>query len=138
MAISKRLVVIYLALLLLAHLTAVFFGWYVYFWIDITFHFLGGTWAALFFFLLFDHFVGEHAHHQTSEKIKILIIAASFTSLLGVFWEAQQFIMSEYFSIYLQRSVSDMIISMMVDILGGVVVSMAILYLKNNQSKPVQ
>lgn len=135
---SAKTIVIFLVSLLLAHFLAVYFGWYNYAWTNTLLHLLGGAWTALFFFALFDHFVGEHARHQTTEKIKILIIVVSFSSLMGLLWEAHEYILSQYFSIYLQESVGEVIGSLFVDILGGVLMSIVILYLINGYHKKSQ
>jgi hypothetical protein len=135
---STKTVVISLVSILLFHVLAVFFGLYSYSWINYALHLLGGAWATMLFFLLFDHFIGEHAKHQTTEKIKILIIAVSFVTLLGVFWEAHEFLLSEYFSLYLQKSVGDVIGGILVDIFGGALAAIGILYLKSSSHKKIK
>ena len=138
MTVSTRLVVVSIFCLLLAHLIAIFFGWYSYTWIDVIIHFLVGAISGLVFFLLFDHFVGEHANHHTAEKIKIMIISVSFASLIGVLWETHEFILSEYFSIYIQKSVGEMINDLLIVMLGAIISSIAVVYAKNYKKIPSQ
>ena len=121
MDISRRFVVVFLVLLILVHIFAVFFGWYSNSLIDLTLHFLGGIWSAMFFVLLFRHFISLHLHHYFSEKIKILIIIASFSSLMGVLWELHSFILSEYFPFYLQENMWGVMVGIITAIIGGCV-----------------
>jgi hypothetical protein len=130
--VSKKFVLPFLFVLIIAHLAAVFFGWYSSIFVNILLHFLGGVWGGLLFLLLFESFVLSYFHHSLSEKIKISIIAASFSSLLGFLWIFHEFILSEYFSLYIQESLSWVIINMTATVVGGFIASWFGL-LKNNK-----
>ena len=128
MDVSRRIVVVFIVLLLIAHVFAVFFGWYSISLVDFFMHFLGGIWSALFFGLLYKHFISAHLHHHFSEKIKMLIIIISFASLLGIGWEFHEFILSEYFPAYLQEDMWQVMNSLLVTIIGGGVGGWLIVY----------
>ncbi len=119
MDVSRRTVVVFIVLLLMAHIFAVFFGWYSSSLVDFLLHFLGGIWSALFFGLLYKHFISTHLHDHFSEKIKMLLIIISFASLLGIGWEFHEFILSEYFPAYLQEDMWQVMNSLLVTIIGG-------------------
>lgn len=133
MIVSTKNVVVFIAIILLAHLLAIAFGWYAYSWVGTAIHFLLGVWSVILFFHLFDHFVGEHATHQTSERIKILIIAVSFSSLLAIIWEAHEYFLGQSFAIYIQQSVGDVTANLFVDLLGALVAALVILYHRNSR-----
>jgi hypothetical protein len=119
MDVSKRTVVVFIVLLLIVHVFAVFFEWYSNSLFDFLMHFLGGVWSAFFFWLLFKHFISSHLHHHFSEKIKMLIIIISFASLLGIGWELHAFILSEYFPSYLQEDMWQVMNGLIITIIGG-------------------
>ena len=105
------------------------FGVFIdYPWIDIPFHFAGGVWTCLlFFFLLGNLFSGEFYSHKF-ERLKTLLLAVSFCAFIGVLWELHEFVLSEWFSFYLQQGISDTMGDFVMDILGGLFAGYFILF----------
>lgn len=137
MEISRRTVVVFLALLIVVHVFVVFFNWYSDSFVDLTLHILGGIWSALFFGLLFEHFISLHLHHHFSEKIKLLIIVISFASLMGVAWELNEFILSGYIYFYLQESIGQVMNGLIATMVGGGAGGWLMFYGKSGQKNDI-
>lgn len=110
------------ALLLLmgvTHVVALWNSWYfTYPWIDIPLHFAGGAFAAVLFFWLFG------AKINALPYMAQLVLALSFTALIGVLWEFFEFLFdvfvsSKGYAYVAQISAADTISDLFVDLVGG-------------------
>ena len=122
--------------ILILYILALALGWFETIeWFDILMHFLGGGWVAYVFFLLFRSFFAENYHIR--EWGKLLIIALSFVSFIGVLWEFFEFGVTEVFGVYLQGSLPDTMGDLCVDLIGGLVVSLFILFISYRKHKEI-
>lgn len=122
--------------ILALYILALLFGWFeTITWFDILMHFLGGAWVAYLFFLLLGPFFAESYHMR--EWGKLLIISLSFVSLVGVLWEFFEFGVTEVFGIYLQGSLPDTMGDLFFDLVGGFIVSLAVLFVSYKKNQEV-
>lgn len=129
-SVSLKPVLIFLFAVLGVYAFSIIFSWYDAIpWLDSPLHFFGGLWAGLFFFFLFGNMFSENSSHPM-ERVKILIMAVGFTGLLGIFWEFYEFIMDNSLALLMQPSIGDTMKDLFLDILGGAVAGVFILFLK--------
>ncbi len=120
--------------ILILYILALAFGWFETIeWFDVLMHFLGGGWIGYVFFLLLGPLFAENYHIR--EWAKLLIIALSFVSFAGVLWEFFEFGVTELFGVYLQGSLPDTMGDLFVDLIGGLVVSLFILFISYRKNR---
>jgi hypothetical protein len=127
-----------LIFILLLHVIAIVNSWYwVYTWLDIPMHFLGGFWLAVVFF----YFVNPRLQIINYKLLITLISALGFVALVGVFWEffeflCDVFIFSKGYLEVAQQGTADTMSDLFFDLLGGLAFLIICKYfLKNNDAK---
>ncbi len=122
---EKKVILLAFAIVAI-HLIAIFYNWYWRFlWMDIPMHFLGGVLVAVIFVWFFKHFPG---HLDLSRNFLLTtVLALSFTALIGVLWEFNEFvydllISSRGLGALAGQGASDTIGDLFFDILGGLFV----------------
>ena len=99
------------------HVNAMTYRWYfVYWWLDIPMHFLGGAWIALAMVWAFLSF------KQLSGFRRIFLAILLSVLIVGVGWEIFEYKLGERFFIEHETYAIDTSIDLFMDILGGVVV----------------
>jgi len=122
----EKKVVLLSLLLLVAHGLAILNSWYwVYPWIDVPMHFLGGVLAAVILLWLVDRYPGEWELPRNFFTRMVFIL--SFVALIGVLWEFSEFlydvfISSRGWSRFALQSARDTIGDLFFDLLGGLTV----------------
>jgi len=112
-----------LTVITFVHLLASFKHWYwVYSWIDIPMHFVGGLWVALLFFWLM-HKVEPQYPADVSLWI-VVLTAIGFVMTVGVFWEFFEFsydtlIAKKGLAELSQQGSADTVGDLAMDLLGG-------------------
>ncbi|MBI2068772.1 MAG: hypothetical protein HYT67_01565 [Candidatus Yanofskybacteria bacterium] len=101
-----------------------YFGWYLdYFWFDMTLHFLGGFFMAIFLSIyLKDHLLDN-------SKLKNTLIILGVVSFVGVTWEFAEYIANQtliepfykYFGVksYFMGDLADTVNDLTLDMLGA-------------------
>ena len=93
-------------------------------------HFLGGVWVALLVFWVIYH-VKRTVDFQ-SHPLFILLLVLSFTVFVGVLWEFFEFSFDQVFAVRMkldvaQLSLEDTMSDLFFDLLGGLVVALALI-----------
>ena len=95
------------------HIVALkFFLYWKYFWLDIPMHFLGGVVCALGFSIC------TYSYFHSSRWAKSVFGYIFFTVFVGVSWEVFEIVTG--FSIIDEYFVSDTMVDLLMDIVGGV------------------
>ncbi len=127
--------VVYLALFIFfADMLADKFYWYYsVWWFDMPVHFLGGFWEGIFFIWYFSEvrlpFLRRPIRNLNWQTLMQMLI---FVFLIGVSWEAGQFLTSNYIGLE-PLVVFDAVSDVFFDLLGGVV---AIAYVMHKVMPP--
>lgn len=116
-----------LIFILSVHIFATIYYWYwIYPWLDMLMHFLGGFWVAAAFITLNSKFKIKNLEFiaELPNCLITILITISFVALIGVFWEFYEFlydifISSRGYSGFLQLSAADTIGDLFFDLLGG-------------------
>lgn len=112
-----------LAVIAVIHGVATLYSWYwIYTWIDIPMHFIGGVWVALLFFWIFQ--MRNDVYLETIPTWLSAAIVIGFTLLLGVLWEFFEFsydffVAQKGFAELAQQGLTDTIGDLAMDFLGG-------------------
>lgn len=124
--VSSKTVFGLLALILVLHVIAIQKALYwVYVWLDIPMHILGGFWAALFLAWLLEHTSFLRFSFKEANLAASIIMSLGFVALCGIGWEFYEFIYDVFFSVsrnydfLLQLSAADTIADLFFGILGG-------------------
>ena len=125
--ISLKVIFGLFVVILTSHILAVINNWYwVYKWIDVPMHFLGGIWLGLIFLC----FIMPQLKITDHKLLITMILVASFAVLIGVFWEFSEFLSDiflahkSYFEIS-QQGVADTMADLFFDLVGGLAVFMS-------------
>lgn len=123
--ISLKTIIISFFLILFMHVWATMGSWYwIVGWLDAPMHFLGGLWSALVFFYLNQKFF------KIPNRLAVFIMALSFVSLIGVFWEFFEFSLDNLFFLKkwgpFQGEMVDTMGDLFFDLVGGL--SFLVLY----------
>lgn len=116
-----------LVIIFLINASSFYYDWYLrFFWFDMTLHFLGGFFVAMFMAHYLEDYLGE-------SKLKNLLIVIGATMLVGVVWEFAEYIASvaligplyNYFEIhfYFMGDLDDTVNDLAMDILGAIIFS---------------
>lgn len=130
--VSLKYIISLLVFILLIHFFATVNSWYwIYNWLDIPMHFLGGFWVAMVYFMLRNQFQEvrpPEIDHQyfggRTSQILMIVSCLSFVALIGVLWEFFEFlydvfISSRGYSGFMQLGAADMIGDLFFDLLGA-------------------
>lgn len=118
------------AFLLIIHSIATFYSWYWLFpWLDIPMHFLGGAFVAMIFVWLFRKLQGTLDHPLKFLILTILLLG--FVALIGVLWEFFEFVCdllvsSKGWRFLANQGTGDMISDLFFDLLGGLAIVLLI------------
>ena len=141
-----KIIVFLIVIIAIIHITAYYFHLYLeLWWIDMMMHFLGGAWVAAFILwaIFFSGFFNLKSSVGTVENkntlLEFLLIAFVTVLFIGVVWELFEFKAGlSFFSPitlsvkgYWQDTISDVIL----DLGGGLVMSMYLYKLKNQSAK---
>lgn len=113
-----------LAAIAIVHAVATRYSWYwIYTWIDIPMHFIGGVWVALFFFWIFKK--RNDVHLETIPGWLSAAIVVGFVLLLGVLWEFFEFsfdilVAQKGLAAFAQQGITDTLGDLAMDLVGGV------------------
>jgi len=124
MSISSKLVWWVLAAIFVFHVFASWYSWYwIYSWIDIPMHFIGGVWVGMFFIWIFQ---GEKSNYFSPlPNILHLFVLSGFVILIGVFWEFFEFsfdffIAKKGLADFAQQGTADTLGDLAMDLFGGI------------------
>jgi uncharacterized membrane protein YjdF len=122
--VSPKLIIGLLILILSFHILATLNSWYwIFTWLDMPMHFLGGFWLAVVFMWLNSKFNIIEIRPPNIDK---LILVLGFVILVGVFWEFFEFgydvlISSKGYFAAAQQGTADTMSDLFFDLLGGLV-----------------
>ena len=130
MIFSLKIIVYFLIAFLSLHVFATFYHLYWLFpWLDIPMHFLGGFLLVIIFFYFW-----RFAHISIGNVFGALVLTLGFVALIGVFWEFYEFLRDFYLltggkiSVF-QNSFADTVKDLFFDLVGGTT-AFAIFYRK--------
>ena len=124
--IYSKLLIAFLVFILVFHAFATFNYWYwIYLWLDMPMHFLGGFWVAMAFVYLISKYqfpVSNEFLKQNS--LSFFIVILSFVAFIGVSWEFYEFFsdivfFSKGYLRIMQFGAADTIKDLFFDLLGG-------------------
>ena len=117
---SLKIIVYFLIAFLSLHVFATFYHLYWLFpWLDIPMHFLGGFLLVIIFFYFW-----RFAHISIGNVFGALVLTLGFVALIGVFWEFYEFLHDFYLltggkiSVF-QSSFADTVKDLFFDLVGG-------------------
>ncbi len=133
---KKLLFILFLlsALIAVLHLSALEYTLYfIYPWFDILLHFLGGVLIALIFLPLYIFLNKKNKKFRS--KMFLILLSVSFAGIIGVFWEIFEFCAG---IVPTQNYALDMSLDIFMDIIGGILGSFFVLYLKDKYLRDVK
>lgn len=141
--VSLKSIIILLVFILALHFVATINHWYwIYNWLDIPMHFLGGFWVALAAAASIFNFQFPISNEIFKQKnLSFFIIILSFVALIGIFWEFFEFlydvlISSRGYSGFMQLGAADMTGDLFFDLLGGL--AFLIIYILYRSSRDLK
>jgi len=141
--VSPKLILGLLIFILIFHIIASINSWYwVYTWLDMPMHFLGGFWLATVFITLNSKLKIQNSELSGLPNYLItIVITLGFVALIGVFWEFFEFgydvlISSKGYFAATQQGTADTMSDLFFDLLGGLMfLTIHKYFLKNNDAK---
>lgn len=139
---TKILILLFLTIGIV-HLTALQSGWYyIYPRIDIPMHIVGGVWAAILFFWIFE--IRKDNYLFVTPWWISEILALSFVAFIGVLWEFSEFLYDVFISpsrgyaYVTQMGVVDTMKDLFFDLVGGLAAWVTIIRIKKTKmTKPL-
>lgn len=125
--------------ILVLHILATVNHWYwIYKWLDIPMHFLGGLWLAMIFFWL----IHPHLDFKGHRAILVIVLSLAFVAFLGVLWEFWEFVHDFFFTknlyfgnqFIIEKRI-DVVKDLFFDLVGGLVLTLLFLFQVKSQKK---
>lgn len=117
-----RRAIIFLTIIFLANFVGMYYGFYGYWWFDMSLHFLGGFFMAM----LMVHYLTAA---KTQSKLKNYLILVGAVSFIGIIWEFAEYLANQTLveplynnfgiSSYFIGDLDDTINDLLMDILGA-------------------
>ncbi len=106
-------------LVLIIHIFLVPFGiYYLYDWIDIPMHFIGGLSVAITFTLVLKSLQRNNLLGKMNYMV-FLVFVVSLTALTAVIWEFWEFLADVFVSLGAQLGIADTMLDLFLGIIGG-------------------
>ena len=99
--------------------------YYLFWWLDIIHHFLGGIWLILFFNFLMKRF--RITLISERQRAALFLALIGLVALIGVGWEFFEFILNRYVMSIGFLGYEDTLSDLFFDLLGGVLAFLVIL-----------
>src|SRR3989344_863105 len=121
---SQAFILLFLVFILVSYGLALWFKLlYLFWWLDMAHHFLGGAWIALFF-----NWCAKRFNSHVSARAFLFATAVLGTvALAGVFWEFFEFILNRYVINIGFLGYEDTLSDLFFDLLGGALAFLVIL-----------
>ena len=121
---SRAFILLFLVFILVSYGLALWFKLlYLFWWLDMAHHFLGGAWIALFF-----NWCAKRFSSQVSAGAFLFATAVlGAVALAGVFWEFFEFILNRYVINIGFLGYEDTLSDLFFDLLGGALAFLVIL-----------
>lgn len=111
--------ILLISLIAVVHITGTYLYWYwIYFWLDILMHFLGGLWVGLACFWIFE--ISEKKFGSVKTALQAIIFAFVCAFTVGVLWEIFENVTGIAFVAYEEYKL-DTLMDLVMDSVGGVV-----------------
>lgn len=117
-----KIAILALSTIFITNLVGMYFGFYEFWWFDMSLHFLGGFFVAMLMF----HYLSDVSSPTKIKKYLIIVGAVSF---IGVVWEFAEYLASQtliepiyrYFEVraYFIGDLDDTINDLLMDIMGS-------------------
>ena len=121
---SQAFILLFLVFILVSYGLALWFKLlYLFWWLDMAHHFLGGAWIALFFNWCAKRFSSQVSASAFLSAASVLGAVA----LAGVFWEFFEFILNRYVISIGFLGYEDTLSDLFFDLLGGALAFLVIL-----------
>jgi len=121
--VSPKFILGFLIFILFIHILAIINSWYwIFTWLDMPMHFLGGFWLAMVFLWILRK--QNPKFIKLSNYLIVGIMTLGFVILIGVLWEFFEFgydvlISSKGYFAAAQQGVADTMSDLFFDLLGG-------------------